>query len=151
MGRLIRRLKQTGRYERSLVILTADHGVAFRPGDSRRTVTRTNFAQMAKVPLFIKTPGQKRGRVETSHVRDLDILPTIADVVDAKLSWKVTGRSLEDPDRIPVQTVSVETPEGRRIELPLTRFLRLRDAFVQVQAHEFGAAPGQLRALHRRA
>ena len=36
LGRLLDRLRETGLYQRSLLIVTADHGVAFRPGLQRR-------------------------------------------------------------------------------------------------------------------
>ena len=35
LGRLIDRLRQAGLYERSLIIVTADHGMSFVPGEPR--------------------------------------------------------------------------------------------------------------------
>ena len=38
VGEVIARLKAMGVWDKALVILTADHGVAFRPGRSRRNI-----------------------------------------------------------------------------------------------------------------
>ena len=78
VARLVRRLKQIGLYDRALVVVTADHGVAFRPGDQARLVTRTNVGQVAPVPLLVKAPGQRAGRVDDGFVETTDVLPTIA-------------------------------------------------------------------------
>jgi len=92
--KLIRRLKQTGLYEKALVVVTADHGVSFKVGQfDRRTMNRSNIAGIAPVPLFIKAPGQGRGRIDDSVVETTDILPTIADVLNIRLPEQVDGRS----------------------------------------------------------
>ena len=62
----------------SLIVVTADHGVSFRPGTPRRNVTSGNLVDIAFMPLFVKLPGQKRGRIDDSFVQTIDILPTIA-------------------------------------------------------------------------
>jgi len=43
LGLVLRRLRETGLYDRALVIVTADHGVGFRLGDQRRLPTPTNL------------------------------------------------------------------------------------------------------------
>ena len=80
LGRLIARLRETGLWDRALVVVTADHGVSFRVGQAdRRAVTPENVEDIAPVPLFVKAPGQRTGRVSTRPVQTIDILPTIAD------------------------------------------------------------------------
>jgi Sulfatase len=86
LGRLLERLRATGLYERALVVVTADHGVSFRAGDRRRTPTPTNLHDVANMPLFIKTPGQREGRVVDGVVRTIDVLPTIARELGVRLS-----------------------------------------------------------------
>ena len=94
VGRLVDRLKAVGLWDRSLVIVDPDHGISFRGGDLRRDPTRTNFAELAFIPLFVKLPRQHAGRVIDRHVTTEDVLPTIADVLDVKVPWHTTGRSL---------------------------------------------------------
>ena len=62
LGDLLRRLRETGLYDRALVVVLADHGVSFRAGDRRRRPTPTNVHDVANMPLFIKLPGPARGR-----------------------------------------------------------------------------------------
>ena len=94
LGRLLRRLRRTGLFDRAVVVIVADHGAAMRPNDFRRRFTEANAGELAPMPLFIKAPGQRRGRVMTKHVRTLDVLPTVADLVGARVPWHTDGRSL---------------------------------------------------------
>jgi Sulfatase len=94
VGRLLSRLRDTGQLDDALVVVTADHGYAFEVGTpDRRLVTGSNVDEIAPVPLFVKAPGQGRGRVSESFARNLDIVPTIADLLGWKLDWRHDGRS----------------------------------------------------------
>lgn len=96
LGKLLAQLKSNGLYERSLLVVTADHGVSFLPGDFRRIVTDTTFQDIMPVPLFIKAPGQHTGRISDRAVEITDIVPTIADVLGIDLPWSADGRSALD-------------------------------------------------------
>jgi hypothetical protein len=76
----------------------ADHGQAFfEPGSNRHVADKRTWAQLATAPLFIKYPGQTKGVVSTKRVRTYDLVPTIADVLNVKIPWKVHGKSILDP------------------------------------------------------
>lgn len=96
LGKLLAQLKSNGLYERSLLIVTADHGVSFRPGDFRRIVTQTTFPDIMPVPLFIKAPGQHEGHISDRAVEIIDIIPTVADLLGIDLPWAADGRSALD-------------------------------------------------------
>ena len=98
LGQLITQLKAADLYEKSLIVITADHGVSFRPHDNRRSVTKTNFADIMTVPLFIKAPFQQQGEILDHNVETIDILPTIADILGIKLPWPVDGGSAFSPE-----------------------------------------------------
>lgn len=91
---LIARLKRLGIYDEALIVVTADHGVAFQQGlfDRRRAKPET-LAEISPVPLFVKLPGQKQGRVNRAIVETTDILPTIAEVLDIDLPEPTDGKS----------------------------------------------------------
>jgi hypothetical protein len=73
-------------------VVVADHGFAWQTGvDNRRRVRANNVEEIAPVPLFIKAPGQRRGSVNDSYVRTVDILPTVARLIGAKLYWRHDG------------------------------------------------------------
>jgi hypothetical protein len=95
LGKFLTRLHRVGLWDRSLVIVTPDHGISFRGGDLRRRPTRENLAELAFTPLFVKLPGQQDGRVvDSRHASTLDILPTIADVLGITIPWHVDGTSV---------------------------------------------------------
>ncbi len=93
LGNLLDRLKQTGLYDRSLIIVAADHGVGFSPGESLRNPMHDNYSQILMVPLFIKAPHQTAGSIQDRRVETIDILPTIAQILNISLPWEIDGRS----------------------------------------------------------
>jgi hypothetical protein len=96
LGKLIAKLKDLDIYERSLIIVTADHGVHFLPGKNRRSITKEHSGNIILVPLFIKAPHQHEGMISDRVVESVDILPTIADILDIELPWNVDGYSALD-------------------------------------------------------
>jgi hypothetical protein len=114
VGKFLRRLHQTGLWDKALVVVTADHGISFRGGDLRRRPTRRNLAELAFTPLFMKLPAQAQGRIVDDHVQPVDILPTIADVLGIKVPWKLDGRSAltgsRPPTRVDVAGVTARYP-----------------------------------------
>lgn len=97
-GRLVQRLKDTGIYDDALIVVTADHGISFRAGRSRRDRDAVNHHEIANVPLFIKLPGQKRGIIDDRPVQTIDIVPSVAEALQIELPWSVDGRSLFEAD-----------------------------------------------------
>jgi Sulfatase len=94
LGRLFRRLVRLGIFDRTMIVITADHGLAWEVGArDRRKVNEHNVDEVATVPLFVKAPGQRRGRINRSYVRTMDITPTIADVLNFRLPYRADGRS----------------------------------------------------------
>lgn len=98
LGRLLDRLQSSGLWNNCLLIVTADHGVSFRPGHSRRIPDSQNFADLMSVPLFVKLPGQTSGVIEDRNVETIDIAPTIADVLQLTPAGPFDGVSLLKPN-----------------------------------------------------
>ena len=95
--RLTRRLRRLRMFDRSLIVITADHGISFDLGvANRRGVRRDarNVEEVALVPLFVKRPGQRRGSTSSAWVRGTDVAPTIADALGVRLPWRAVGRSV---------------------------------------------------------
>ena len=112
IGELLDHLEEVRLYDRCLLVITADHGVSFRPGDSRRILTATNYQDIMPVPLFIKVPQQRRGEIVDRNVELVDVLPSIAEVLGARLPEPVDGRSVWDAS--PERTTKVVF--GRRLK-----------------------------------
>jgi hypothetical protein len=105
VGRLMDRLVDTKVWEKCLLVVTADHGVSFRPGHSRRMPDTDNLAEIASVPLFIKLPGQKEGRIDDRNVESVDILPTLAETLGIELTEPVDGIPVSQERRRPRKTL----------------------------------------------
>ena len=93
LGELIQKLKQTGIYDRALIVITADHGISVWPGKKgqARKATASTYQDILLVPFFIKAPLQKNGTISDRKLETVDILPTIADVLGVEMTWKPDG------------------------------------------------------------
>ena len=136
VGDLVTHLKEEGLYDQSLLVVTADHGTAFRSGDSRRLVTPTNYPAIISIPLIIKEPFQRVGRRSDRNVETIDILPTILDILEADVAWPLDGFSAlgTRPARAEKTTFS---DKGQRFTFKPG--LPHRDEFVQRQVELFGS------------
>ncbi len=91
LRRLVLHLKERGAYDRSLIVVAADHGLSFRPGAHARNVSRSTVDEIAPVPLLVKAPRQRRGRIDDSDVQSTDVLPTIAAHLGVDVPWTMDG------------------------------------------------------------
>jgi len=97
LGQRIKKLKQRKQFDDALIVVVADHGISFRPGGNRRnlghSVEKGNSYQseVGLVPLIIKAPHQRRGRVYHNLISNIDILPIVAHELKVRLPWKVDG------------------------------------------------------------
>ncbi len=124
LGQVLDRLKETELHDRALVVVVADHGHSFRPGQRQRAATEANAEDVLEVPLFIKRPGQTTGAALRHVVQTIDIAPTIAEAVGARLPWPVDGRPLSDlsPRNISVCCYSEqEGADTRRLDTDAVR------------------------------
>ena len=134
LGEVIARLRQTGLWNRALVVVTADHGNAVIPHAPRRNPTHANLGQIAPVPLFVKAAGQRRGRVVDRHVCTTQILPRMARLLGIEYPWP---RYPCPPGEVTV----ANSPDGES-SLPFDRVEALRDAYVARIGRSFGTDTG---------
>lgn len=95
-GRLLDQLQQQGLYDKCLLIVTADHGVSFAPGHSRRKPDNETLPDIVSIPLFVKLPHQQAGIQSDRNVESIDLLPTIVDLIDLPPLTPLDGTSLVD-------------------------------------------------------
>ncbi len=151
LGRTLDRLDERGLYDDALVVVVADHGVSFKKGQfDRRDVNRRNIDEITPVPLLVKRPGQERGSVSRSVARTIDVLPTIADVLGAKLPEKVDGRSAfsDEVKRRDEVTMLKRNLKGS-ITLSRDEFERERDAELAKKVRLFGTGDDPPERLYR--
>ena len=97
MRNLISDLKASGKWDSTLLVVTADHGISFIPTMPQRNTDFTDSGQVAdiyRIPIFIKYPNQKAAISDDCAITNLDLLPTIIDVTQTKTSWTFAGTSL---------------------------------------------------------
>jgi hypothetical protein len=150
-GKLIESLRATGWYDESLVVLVADHGLTFRGSADLRAVTRATISDVATVPLLVKFPEQKTGSISEINVQTIDLLPTIADVLQAEIPWHVDGQSVLSAGRADVDRL-FRSGEAQlnlgRTPLSLDETLRLKTVLFGTGDQWEGIyAVGPLRAL----
>jgi hypothetical protein len=144
MGRVLAQLRETGLLEESLIVVTADHGYAFEVGvPDRRLLTDSNIDEIAPVPLFVKAPGQRVGRVNRGYPRNLDIVPTIARLLGWRVYWPHDGRSAYGRQARGRRMVRIPTRGFKRVvHISATELERRRQANRLTHARLYGTGLG---------
>jgi hypothetical protein len=140
LGLLMQRMRRTGIFDRSMLIVVADHGYSFEVGvKERRQVTETNFEQVAAIPFFVKAPGQTEGRVDDSVVRNIDVVPTVADLLHTRVWWRHDGTSVFSRAARARDTLAMPRRDfSRVVSTSRARFERRRHALRVWRARKFG-------------
>lgn len=163
-------LRAAGRFDDALIILTADHGRRVRPKQRQFIVPRVLAydEETLRVPLLIKAPANLPAtlaaalRANTAAlVSNLDIAPTIADLLGARLQGGLIygGHSLlgeVPPNRLSVATSTNEWRSWPRTAIALARkndrFVCNQDALCEyhsaVPAEEARMSHAQRAAKH---
>jgi hypothetical protein len=97
VGQVMAKLRATGLFDRSLVVLTADHGENWTPGEKRRSLGPKGAPQLMWVPLFVKAPHQRQGKVDDRNWEQVDLLPTISRILNVRVPWKMDGLDQTGP------------------------------------------------------
>lgn len=119
LDELIGRLKSLGMYDRSLIVVTADHGRSFWPNENQRNIRAAKHPEeILGVPLLIKAPHQQTGEVSDRNVETIDILPTMADLLGIKIGWPVDGCSAVAAGCPERAEKIVAAARGKRISFP---------------------------------
>ena len=145
MGKVIKKLKQDGIWDRAIVTVAADHGVSFQPGLPRRVPNKANLASIASVPLIVKGPGVPQGKVDDRLARTIDIAPTVYEILGIKPPASVTGSSLLQPPPKDRTRVRIEDRYQRVISKSRENYERLRDALLTQKLKLFGSDMGWAR------
>lgn len=98
IGRLLDHIERTGTWDETMVVVIADHGASFVPGEHRRWPYEENRDDLYRVPLFVKYPGQISGETVDLPAFGIDLLPTIVDALDVDTDWDFDGVSLLELD-----------------------------------------------------
>jgi hypothetical protein len=142
VGRFVDRLKRAGIYEDTLIIITSDHGVSFRPATPVRILTTENAPDVVPVPFIMKPAVRMslpRGVISDVNIQTIDIVPTIAGALGLTIPWEIDGLSALDgrAERSNEKRVYWDGAEQQRV-FSAGEMARLRDAAVARKAEMVG-------------
>ena len=90
-------LKKSGKWDKTMLVVTADHGISFVPTLPQRHTDFTEeetISDIYRIPTFIKYPQQSQAVVSDCAMSNLDLLPTIIETTGTKTSWVFGGKSV---------------------------------------------------------
>jgi arylsulfatase A-like enzyme len=93
IGRVLDELQRLGLAEKTIVVYTADHGeMMAEHGTWTKYVL--GFDATVRVPMIIRVPGGKVGKVAEELVGSIDLMPTLCELAGLDYPSKVQGRSM---------------------------------------------------------
>lgn len=91
VGKIMKRLKELGLEENTIIVLWGDHG--WHLGDHALWCKHSNFEQATKVPFIISYKGIEKGEYDYP-VEFVDIFPTLCDASGIEIPSHLQGESL---------------------------------------------------------
>lgn len=85
--KFLEEFEKMGLMDKTIFVLTSDHGTEFHE-HKRFDHGFSLYDELIHVPLIIKLPGQKTGKVVNDQVSSIDVMPTVLDLLDVKMPEK---------------------------------------------------------------
>ena len=92
IGRILKKLKETGLDKNTIVVFTSDHG--YHLSEHGHWQKQTLFDNATRVPLIFSGPGIESGKRTNSPVEMIDIYPTLMELTGIDTPDHVVGKSL---------------------------------------------------------
>jgi len=93
LGKIFEKLDQLGIDDNTIIIVTADHGEAFKEHGKLGHCGKP-YIEEVHVPLIMKGPGIPKNRIYENFVQHIDIVPTIFEILNIPQREKMQGRSI---------------------------------------------------------
>ncbi len=94
IGNLVKHLEGKNLLEKTIVVLTADHGIELLEHGGLYHSAKL-YNEMISVPLIIVGPGIKKGKFISGRVRAVDLFPTLLEYSNLTVPDTVQGISLK--------------------------------------------------------
>jgi arylsulfatase A-like enzyme len=127
LDRLLRRLKERGLWERTVVVVCGDHGEAFYEHGSAAHANGV-YDEVMRVPLVIRAPGLEPAR-DGRPAQLIDVAPGVFHLLGLPLHPSFQGEDPFAPDPRPerVRYVVCDTPWKTHIAVYRSGFKMIRD------------------------
>ncbi|HEY2933699.1 MAG TPA: sulfatase, partial [Acidobacteriota bacterium] len=100
-GRVLEKLREKGLEDRTLIVLTADHGEELLEhdfvGHASTSLNAKLFEELIHIPLVIRLPGQTQGTRNRQLVQQIDIAPTLLQLFGIQASPPPLSHSPNPP------------------------------------------------------
>ncbi len=94
VGRLVKILREAGLYDKTMIVFTSDHGMAFAGGKT------TVYEGGLRVPFVVRNPYEKKRGVRLKGlISHIDITPSLLDFAGALDSEKNRPKEWVEPDQ----------------------------------------------------
>lgn len=148
IGRLIERLQAAGLWDKTALIVTADHGEEFF--EHGRWSHYQLFDENIRVPLIVRLPGQAAGQVIDHQVSLVDIVPTVLALAGATPPETMLGQDLVATQRVAPTITEVMWPDTIRLAIRTPEFKYIYDDKQPdaPQLYDLQADPGETRNIY---
>lgn len=92
-GRILDTIDRLGLREDTIVVFTSDHGELM--GAHRLLGKGAAYQESARVPLLLRLPGQRKSQRISGPVSQIDLVPTLLDLMGQDVSDHLHGESLK--------------------------------------------------------
>ncbi|MDR3268337.1 MAG: sulfatase-like hydrolase/transferase [Tannerella sp.] len=104
IGRILEALEESGEYENTIIVFTADNGLAV--GQHGLLGKQNLYEHSVKTPLVIVGPGVPKKERNNAFSYLLDLYPTLCDLTGLRTPTTIDGRSLK-------KALDEKQPDGR--------------------------------------
>ena len=94
LGKLFKKLRDLGLYDKSIIVLTSDHGENFLDHSVYNIDHKELYDEIVKVPLIIKASTFPKNQVIDIQVESIDIMPTVLERLGISIPNMIDGESL---------------------------------------------------------
>jgi arylsulfatase A-like enzyme len=92
IGKILGALEESGQLDNTIIVFTSDHGDLMA---SHRLLGKGfMYEESVRVPFSIRLPGQKEGRIIEGPVNQIDVVPTLLDLLGEEAPDVCQGESL---------------------------------------------------------
>jgi arylsulfatase A-like enzyme len=113
IGELIARLRQTGLYDNTLLVITSDHGEAFGEHNVLEHASNSVYQDQLHVPLVVKYPGQSAAERSDALVSQVDFMPTIMEAARVPAASGLHGRNMRSSEPRVIFAEARPSPQNR--------------------------------------